>query len=53
MKFRQLEMEYGLTGSSPKQDKQRKLAMTFPVFMMIGRTLKEDLAITTGQTIYS
>ena len=33
-----------------KQDKQRKLAMKFPVFMMIGRTSKEDLAITTGYT---
>ena len=31
---------YGLTSSSPKQDKQRKLAMKFPAFMMIGRTSK-------------
>ena len=42
VKFRQLEMEYGLNVSSPKQDKKRKLAMKFPAFMMIGRTSKED-----------
>ena len=32
----------------PEADKQRKMAMKFPAFMMIGRTSKEDLAITTG-----
>ena len=49
MKFRQLEIKYGLSSSSPKQDKQRKMAMKFPEFMMIRRTSKEDSAITTGK----
>ena len=40
--------EIRLSSSSPKQDKQRKMAMKFPVFIMIGRTSKEDLEITTG-----